>query len=672
MYTEVNKVGLDFETYCDLNIKDVGVARYVEHESFTPLIAAIATDFGIEVFTFLDDSETERFLTRLKELGDVIYAHNAAFERKVLGKMFPEEEFSFVDTAVIGRALGAVSSLANAGPQLLGMEKLADGQRLIKKFCTEKLPDISEFTEEDHADWRLFKFYCAEDARLSLSISQLVWDENENNYWRITDRMNQLGWFVDRDSAIKMKELAEKNKEQVLEDFRSRLDPDHELNFNSPKQLQEWCKERGVLSKSFDEQNVEKLIMLTEKRKAAGRATEGQLEVLEMLYTKREMGGSSLSKLDTILSRVSDDGRLRDQYLHVGAGQTYRTSGVGVQMQNLKRLPVDLQPLEEVLESDPTNDQLAENIRQLFMAEHPEGELIVGDFSSVESRGLAWLAGQDDKLDAYRQGQDIYKVNAAKHYGIDYDEVDKPQRTFGKVGELSCGYQAGPGAVKDFAEKMGVHLTEEQALEIVRGWRSSNDKIVKLWADLDTLLIGAFRSALSGSSLVLPKGLILTMTPLPSIVGDIHPGAKDLFLKVRWAGSVWFSRVFRGVYMESGKLFYHKASNNKTGPLWVKGYMHEKKFRKYSIYGGKLSGILTQSLCREIFMMSLASLHRMIEGYDNVKIVGQFHDEIVVEWSPGKISRTSAIMLLDHAMSNTLLKSFPLACEIGHSRRYIK
>src|SRR5690606_32660614 len=138
--------------------------------------------------------------------------------------------------------------------------------------------------------------------------------------------------------------------------------------------------------------------------------------------------------------------------------------------------------------------KLAENIRQVFTSEHPDGRIIVGDFSSVESRGLAWLAGEQWKLDAYASGRDMYKVLASKIYNVYYDDVLKSQRQVGKVGELSCGYQAGAGAVNSFAENMGVEFSDGEATQLVKDWREANPHIVDLWERLDRLLNDALDS----------------------------------------------------------------------------------------------------------------------------------------------------------------------------------
>src|SRR5690606_11992918 len=152
---------------------------------------------------------------------------------------------------------------------------------------------------------------------------------------------------------------------------------------------------------------------------------------------------------------------LRGQYLHVGAGQTFRTSGRGVQMQNLKRIGGKPRPINPNRVLVWGNDALSSNIRQVFTASEPLGKLIIGDLSSIESRGLAYLAGAEWKLDAYAQGKDMYKVQAVSMgLASGYDNVTPAQRQTGKVGELSCGYGAGPGAVRSFAEKMGTELTD--------------------------------------------------------------------------------------------------------------------------------------------------------------------------------------------------------------------
>jgi hypothetical protein len=409
---------------------------------------------------------------------------------------------------------------------------------------------------------------------------------------------------------------------------------------------------------------------------------EGYCDVRFMLATKKILGGSSLKKLKVILENTSEDDRLHDQYLHVGAGQTWRTTGRSVQMQNLKRFvdePADMSELDDP-DNVWSNDELAENLRQAFTSSDPMGSLIVGDFSSVESRGLAYLAGAEWKLKAYRQNKDMYKVLAQQIFNVPYDAVLKPQRQAGKVGELSCGYQASGPAVQEFAKGMGIEMSEGEATKLVSDWREVNPETVDFWWKLDAMLHAVIEGTSTVERHVLPyDGLELKMKskPAPDSLLKQHPGSKTLVLEIWQGGDCLLRRFFHGCYVRGRSICYYKPSELKGGDLWKAWYIHPKTKQRtyYSVYGGKIAGILTQSFCREIFFRVLAQVQDWVDFYPNVNIVGQFHDEIVLDWVPtkGVLDLSSAMIRLEDIMSDPgSLRSFPLAADIKHDYRYIK
>ncbi len=705
-------IGLDFETYGDVNLPVHGLDRYSNGEHFRPTLACTfyqGAD-GQEVertFDFVEDyfgSAKQGLLDELK--GRTIVAHNAPFEQAVLahpllGTKLPHERF--IDSAVVARAAGAGSRLEQAAPQLLGVDKMAEGRDLIKLFAIPGKyqeangsdafdPDI---VEHNPIEWQTFKDYCLLDARLGYYIVK-EWDfhlgTNERAYTAVTSDMNDVGWKVDMAKVEEMQRRYLANMDKALAEFRARyetyVDEKDLLNFRSFPQLKEFCRSRGVNARSFDEEHVTMLLTKVAARLDKGGLTPEQTvrlnEVEAMLQTKQILGGSSLSKLQKIEDLVGPGDRLRGSYVHVGAAQTLRTSGKGVQMQNLKRLaePMDMSELDDP-DADWSNDELAVNLRQVFTASDPDGALIVGDFSSVESRGLAWAAGADWKIEAFRNGKDLYKVLAAKIFSVHYDDVLKPQRQTGKVGELSCGYGAGPGAVKDFAAKMGVAMTAEEAASLVNDWRAANPEVVILWERLDSLLMEVVRQGQAFAQQIIGNGLVVSLehTPTPVSLQALDPNCQSIMLTLRYRGQrPLMRRVFHGAYMRGRNVGYWKPAKNKTGAAWVNHYRHpkSKEIVFYNVYGGKLSGILTQSMCREMFFSSLAGLHRELKKWSNVDIVGQFHDEIVLDWRPRtpdgawELSLEQAKQMLNDWMSSSLLPGFPLAAEIKHDYRYTK
>jgi DNA polymerase len=691
-------MGLDFETYSDVDLRTQGLQNYVDSPNFKVLLAAVCEeDHGLktQVFDMVHDPTAwDRLVEKLDN--KLIVAHNAGFEQAVLASqgidLMGER---FVDTAVLARAAGAGGSLEASAAQLLGKDKVVAGADLIKKYCIPgRLQEDSGSGEFDPAvadeaseDWQLFKHYCQVDAELSFEMADkllripLMW--REVRYSGITMDMNKDGWPVDLGLVSAMDYRYHRNLEAAELGFRTRnAEPD--LNLNSPTQLLAWCKARGVSPRSFDEKSVEstrqrvvkKLSSLTQQD-----ARWGQLsEVHDLLLTKQELGGSSLKKLDVILKMTAKDGRLHDQYLHVGAGATFRTSGRGVQMQNLKRLNGEGDDMLELFDESNQwdNGKLAANLRQVFTATDVDGFLIVGDFSSVESRGLAWQAGEQWKLDAYFAGKDLYKVQAGKIFGKHEAHVTKAERQVGKVGELACGYGAGADAVRDFAAKMGVELSEVESAKLVRDWRGANPQIVEYWRLLDEALHDAVDLGQTGMAPIKHGWVKVIPMPAPQSLRD-QVGNQDLVslhIHMYVGRDRVVDRVIHGAHVKGRNIQYWKPSERKTGDLWVDTWTNPKTKRQqpFTVYGGKLSGLLTQSLCREVFFNSLRDVHGRLAPFTgvNVQLVGQFHDEIVLDWEPGAVTLESAKNMLNDCMSKTKLPQFPLAADIKHDYRYTK
>ena len=695
-------IGMDFETWGSEPLPTVGLDNYLHAGEFHPLACALVWQNerkheDIVVFDFVQCPEDyEQFRQVLIDNGDYVHfaAHNAGFERGVISTMGIDPlKLYLIDSAVISRCMGAGSHLEAAAPQLLGIDKLEVGKDLIKKFSIPnerynfKPPTAADVANDP--DWQDFLAYMVQDARASHRIARdYMWiGIMERDYEQITAAMNMRGWKVDLAAVKEMQLRYLNNLAETLQWFSDNIDS--ELNLNSPLQLKEWCRARGMHATSFDEQHVDNYIRRLDKKlqdpALSPERREKLTEVSHMLHTKQTLGGSSLKKLKVILDTVGPDGFLRDQYMHCGAGQSFRTSGRGVQMQNLKRLPPQPRGMAELF--DPTsvwtNDDLAENLRQVFTASQPQGSLIVGDFSSVESRSLAYLAGEQWKLDAYHQGQDLYKVLAAKiNHIADWRTVTKEQRQGGKVGELSCGYGAGGTAVQGFAQKMGIEMTEDEAVQLVRDWRDTNPMIVELWAVLDRLLLAVVQSGGQGTRFTAPLANNLTIEFFriwtPVSLKRQHPGAKTIAMRLylKGQGPPVLERIFQGCYLRGTQVCYYKPSERRGGDLWSAWYIDPKTKQKrfYNLYGGKLSGILTQSFCRELFFIALKRVTKKVER-PGVRLIGQFHDEIVLDYDPLVTPYTveAVKMELEQVMSNPHpFKGFPLAAEVKHDYRYTK
>lgn len=673
--------GLDFETYCELNLKEVGLMRYVNHPTFTITLAAIDSPYDSHVLQF--PARTPVSFRALLSGADIICAHNAGFERAVLRTM--GLDLPIIDSAVVASVAGADRSLFGAARQLLCEDKLDEDGSLINLFAKPQKGQADPEFDMSLLDnfpslWQKYKDYCARDARLSRRLVE-EWRgdpelfEREMRYAQITLNMNEAGWPVDIRAVGRMRQLYLENLERIESDFAAHVDAD--LNLNSHVQLKKWCADRGIRSTSFDKQHVERLIARLNNRAASHGLTPGQTQVLDMLKTKQALGGSSLKKLDTILN-TAYDGRLYDQYVHAGAPQTLRTSGRSAQMQNLPKLPKNPADMDSLFNGSVwSNDELGDNLRQVFTSSHPQGELLVADFASIESRMLAYLASETWKTEAYRRGEDVYKAQAMKIYNLsDITSVTTEQRTTGKVGELSCGYGAGPVAVKDFAAKMHVEFTDGEAGKLVNDWREANPETVAFWAALDSALHTLLQTG-HPQWVIAGHGVKIwfAFSTTPDTLLEQDGQAQSVRMDVLKSDKLLLSRVFHGCYMRGRDVSYYKPESNKGGKPWKKTYVDPKTKRRvyYKLYGGKLTGILTQSMCREIFFESLECLDRTLAHVDNATIVGQFHDEVIIDWVPGSFSKEYVMGVMETAMCHSPTHpGLPMAVEVKSAYRYIK
>jgi DNA polymerase len=737
--------GLDYETWSRTNLPVRGLDNYVKDPEFKTLLASVSDSRGQRTYDWVfgtiwwrgrrvTDSSglswqqiTDEFRGWLDDhKSEQIMAHNVGFERAVTQWLFPDfdVESAFRDSAVDARMVGAESKLEVASRQLTNSHKLEAGRELVMLFCVpnEYYPDgpTPELIEKHgHMDkWMLFIEYCEMDAKGSEEIREVVKSildqfdpdmvEREGEYELATYEMNQVGWAIDEPLMEQMARRKWANDIIAQKAFHIVDDQGQQvmINFNSPKQLKHFCEVRGVKITSLDKYHlpiVLKRVKARIEKLTAELADDddsenlkyavGQLEEVEsLLETKLEIGGTTLQKLPVIKNLLSADGRLRNQYMHFGAGQTGRSTSVGAQLQNISKLELvdgevrDVSTLYDY-KVHWSNGDMSGQIRQLFIADQPDGETLVGDFSGVESRGLAYSAEEEWKLQVFRDGRDVYKELFVRFTNgeVKYEEVTKEQRPRGKYSELSCGYQASAVAVQDFMFRLGFDITIEEAAENVIDWRSACPAIVKYWSTLDDILKDAVRANMQLETHI-GYGMKVRVSPFTlASMSAQHPGSVSLCIQIILPdGKPFVTRFVHGCYFKGNKLCYYKPADKNTGELWKATYKHPKLKDAqgkplevfYSIYGGKLAGILTQSLCREIFFESLMMLRAALKGAPNVHIVGQFHDEINVYWHPsteaGALNRETVEAAMELCMSTTRLQGFPLIADIKSAYRYIK
>ena len=506
------------------------------------------------------------------------------------------------------------------------LDKLAIGEEI-----SYDLP-LDEFVvyHESKNDFIRLVEYARQDVRVEYMLYTKLpkLPESEHRVWQLDQIINDRGVKVDVKNARGIIRTIDEYTAELADKALS-LTGNTVTSMKSTSSIKAWLFSRGVNVTSIDKENVKFLLTL-----------DIDPDVKEFLEMRQILGKSSVAKYNTILAQSFIDQRCHGLFIYHGAG-TGRWAGAGVQPQNLPRPSgiknyvnahlcngdvyadeVDARmlasgdiPAIKLFWKDPMTLS-ADLIRPMFMAS--EGmDFVCADFSAVEGRGLAWLAGQNNKLDAYRRGLDLYKVAASSIYKIPYEKIDGggkgDQRQIGKTAELACGYGGGYGALLRFgADKMGIDEKEGNA--IVKAWREANDKIVSFWYALTEASVRAMvyegeRFKAGKYISFKKKGKFLTMR-LPSGRDLYYPSAKLEDVEMPWSTET--KPVFKKVVT---------AMTQNVAKQWVREPLSHVK----------LSENATQATCRDILVNAMQNVEKA--GY---RVVMHIHDEIVCEIEEGR------------------------------------
>lgn len=492
---------LDFETYCDLDIKKVGAAKYCAHPSFEILMLGYTTPEGnYKVWvpdwygSFHNATGTEEEILQALN-STVIVAHNAPFEQgcfkaaeKLLGwPAIPPSKFFC--TAVLAASLALPRNLEGVATALqLSVNKDPEGKRLIKKFCcpqkpTKKQPNTRILPSDQPEEFEKFIAYCLDDVRTEHSVynalNRYAPHAIEKEYWLADNRINNRGVPIDVDTAKKCLKIIDAYAKAQSSRFK-------ELTGFNPTQtakLLEWINQY----RPFD--NLQSATI-----DAALSAPDLPEVIKEPLQIRRSISRSSTKKIKAMLDTAMDDNRVRGALLFHGAN-TGRWAGRLIQPQNFPR--PTLKNIEGILElirfegatyqdleltfGDPL-ECISSILRSLICA--PEGkEFVVADYTGIEPRVLCWLAGQEDVLELYKDPSfDPYIDMAAYVYDIPTGEVTSDQRALGKAIILGCGYGMGFKTFMATCEAWGIPITEALARKAVEGFRSRYDKVKSYWS----------------------------------------------------------------------------------------------------------------------------------------------------------------------------------------------
>lgn len=608
------RLHIDIETFSGESLADCGVHRYAEHPDFRILLFAYAFDDAPVTVLDLAQGVTLPAPVRrsLTDPNVVKVAHNATFERTCIGRMLgqtldPKQwECTMVQCARCGLPL----SLGDAAKALgLEVQKMTEGKKLIKQFCVPHEVTAGGLFEarnrmlpsDDPKGWETFKEYCRMDVEVERQLDKaLAWlepTEDERRLYALDQTINDRGVAVDLDlvdNAVRMDTI-----------YKARLNTEAQRitglsNPNSAAQLKGWIGERTGLE--LDTLRKEDLPDIR-------KATDDP-DVLRVLQIRAEMAKTSTTKYESMQKTVCSDARVRG-LLQFHGTRTGRWAGRLVQMQNLPQNHIsDLDLARQILKDDDLDtlelcygnvpDTLSQLIRTAFVA--PEGKTFaVCDFSAIEARVLAWLAGEEWVLEVFRGHGKIYEATAAQMYGVPIEEITKtdPRRQKGKIAVLALGYQGGVGALESMAKNYHMSLSKEDMATIVEDWRNANPHIVKLWTKLEK----AAQRCVSTGNPQQTAGLTFKM-----------------------------QNKTMTVQLPSGRLlsYFHMTSGvNRWGKPSLKFLGVDPETKKWGwieTYGGKLTENVIQAIARDCLAHTLLRLDELA-----FQTVFHVHDEVVCE-----------------------------------------
>lgn len=604
-------LSIDLETYSDQPLAKTGVYRYVESPDFEILLFAYSVDGGPvqQIDLACGEKIPPTILAALEDETVSKWAFNANFERICLSRFLGYPAGDYLDpdswrcSMVWAAYMGLPLSLEGAGA-VLGLEKqkLAEGKDLIKYFCQPCAPTKTNGQRTrnlpEHAPdkWQAFKKYNIRDVETEMSIQarllkypvpDSVWEE-----YHLDQEINDRGVGLDMElvrQAIQMDGRSRSELTQAMKELTSLDNP------NSVQQMKQWLADNGVETDTLGKKAVAELL----------KTAPPQLQ--KVLTLRQQLAKSSVKKYQAMETAICADDRARGMFQFYGANRTGRWAGRIIQMQNLPQNHLDdlsearglvraggFDALEMLYEDVP--DTLSQLIRTAFVPQENR-KFIVADFSAIEARVIAWLAGEKWRQDVFAEGKDIYCASASQMFGVPVEKhgVNGHLRQKGKIAELALGYGGSVGALKAMgALEMG--LSEDELPALVSAWRQANPKIVQFWWAVDRAVMEAVSRR--------------TTTKTHGIIFSARNGM--LFITLPSGRSLAYVKP--------------KIGENRFGGdcITYEGVGGTKKWERIDSYGPKFVENIVQATSRDILCYAMKTLRCC-------SIVMHIHDEVVIE-----------------------------------------
>lgn len=613
-------LSIDIETRSSIEIGKAGLYRYAQSPDFEIILFAYQMDDApVEIVDLAQGERIPEWIVEaLQSAGFIKHAYNAAFEWYCLNRAgYRTPLAQWRCTMAHGLYCGYPGGLDAIG-KAIGLpqdrQKLATGKALIRYFCVPCKPTKNNgnrtWNLPKHAPekWELFKEYCKQDVTAENSIlrrlEQFPMPKEEERLWQMDVRMNAFGVRVDEELTDGALYIDERSRQDLMGEAMGITGID---NPNSTVQLMEWLEKNGTETDNLRKATVTDLL--------AGQPADN---VKRMLEIRQQLGKTSIKKYEAIRKAKGEDGRVRGLTQYYGANRTGRWAGRLVQMQNLPRNYIGtLDEARKLVEQKNYKglrliygnvpDTLSQLIRTAFIPSEGN-KFVVADFSAIEARVIAWLAGEQWVNEVFATHGKIYEATASQMFHVPVEKIKKgnPEyslRQKGKVATLALGYQGGTAALIAMGA-LDMGLTEEELPDIVARWRNANRRICDLWYRVEQAALMAMQTAQPQAV----NGLVFSLE-----------------------GDLLYGQTFLTVQLPSGrKLFYPKPflQENQFGKLALHYYStgSSKKWGVESTYGGKMTENIVQAVARDC----LAETLKRIEDR-GLHVVFHVHDEVIID-----------------------------------------
>ena len=623
----IKEMSIDLETYSDVDISKCGAYKYAESDNFEILLFGVSIDGGeVQVFDLAcGDTIPDDILAALSDDTVIKWAFNANFERICLsnwlkrhhpehfkGYRIPEDPASkylnpssWKCTMIWSAYMGLPLSLEGVGAVLkLQDQKMKEGKDLIKYFCYPCKPTkvnggrTRNLPEHAPDKWEAFKAYNKRDVDVEMAIKQrlskfpvpdFVWDE-----YHLDQEINDRGIMLDMNVVENAIAFDEKSKSELMISMQNITNLD---NPNSVVQMKQWLSDNGIEAESLGKKDVAAMI----------KNTDG--DVATALKLRLQLAKSSVKKYQAMQNAVCKDGRAHGMFQFYGANRSGRWAGRLIQLQNLPQNHMnDLADARELVRTgdydtlellyDDIPDTLSQLIRTAFIA-RPGYKFAVSDYSAIEARVLAHLAGESWRSKVFAEGKDIYCASASQMFGVPVEKhgINSHLRQKGKIAELALGYGGSVGALISMGA-LDMGLTEEELQPLVDSWRASNPNITTFWWNVDNAVKTAIKmkvpTEVNGIKFLCRSGMLFIKLPSGRTLSYVKP----------------------------------RIGENRFGSESVtyEGIGSTKKWERIESYGPKFVENIVQAVSRDLLCFAMRNLSHCF-------ICGHVHDELIIECS---------------------------------------